>query len=364
MSILLFFIILAVLVLVHEFGHFIVAKKSGIRVDEFGLGFPPRLTSKKYGETEYSLNVIPFGGFVKIFGEDAHALEESVSEEDKKRSFSFKPKWIQALVLVAGISFNILFAWLLLSIGFMTGFPSSVEGVSRPVTDAKTIVAEVLPNSPAEKAGLKPLDSLVAIQSGGEIAPIDSVEKIQQFIQAHSAQKISITYARGDETKSVDVTPQSGVVEGKVAIGIAMDRVGILKLPVHLAIFEGAKLTYTIVKEVAVGLVQFIEQIFLFKADFSQVTGPIGIIGLVGEASHLGFVYLLTFTAFISINLAVINLIPFPALDGGRLLFVLIEAIKGSPIKPRIAHAFNTVGFALLLLLMVLVTAHDLVKLF
>ncbi|MDD4989007.1 MAG: RIP metalloprotease RseP [Candidatus Pacebacteria bacterium] len=363
MSVIIFLIILIVLVLVHELGHFLVAKWSGIEVKEFGLGFPPRIWGKLWRGTLYSINWIPFGGFVKIFGEDPEELP--TTEEEKKKNFSFKPRPIQALVLIAGVTFNFLFAWLLISIGFMTGLPSSV-GVptSGQVINPQVVITEVVQNSPAEKAGLHVGDKIVSLQAGAQKIENLTVSGVQNFIGSHGQDTVKVEYQRGAEDVFTSVTPVAGIVDGKSAIGIAMDMIGILKLSFFQAFYEGGKLAVYLVQNVAVGLGTFIWDAVTLKAHFSQVTGPVGIVSLVGSAEQLGFVYLLSLSAFISINLAVINLLPFPALDGGRLLFVLIEAIKRSPIRPKVANMINSIGFAILIILMVVVTLHDIVKLF
>lgn len=364
MSIIIFLAILAILILVHEFGHFIVAKKSGIRVDEFGLGFPPKIYAKKFGGTLYTLNAIPFGGFVKIFGEDSHG--EILDDKDKSSSFVYKPKYIQALVLVAGVAFNVIFAWLLLSTSFVMGMPSPVNYTGLgTVKDIHVVVTDVLPNSPAKNVGIKAGDQIVSVSSGkdtlsGEKVTLDST----QDIISKSKSSVDITVSRGKTTETFSVSPTNNIVEGKRAIGISMDEMGTLKLPVHLALLEGARTTYLVTKNTAVGLLSFISGIFLLKSDLSQVSGPIGIAGVVGEATKLGLTYIISLTALISINLAIINLLPFPALDGGRLLFVFVEAIRRKPISPRFVRTVNFVGFALLLVLMVVVSFHDIFKLF
>src|SRR3989344_2465988 len=186
MTVILFIIILAVLIFVHELGHFLLAKKFGVRVDEFGLGFPPRLVGWKKGETTYSLNWLPFGGFVKIFGENPD--DESLHGKDKARSLTHKPRWQQALVLVAGVSFNVLFAWLLISAGFMSGLPTSVEAMPEQnfSTPAKLIIVNVLPNSPAAEAGLKTGDELVYLKSAtGESSVVGNqltAELVREFV--------------------------------------------------------------------------------------------------------------------------------------------------------------------------------------
>ncbi len=352
-----FIIVLAILILVHEFGHFIVAKKSGIRVDEFGLGFPPRMIGKKFGGTIYSLNWIPFGGFVKIFGENPDA--ESESGPDSARSFINKNRWIQAAVLVAGVAFNFIFAWILISVAFFSGVPASTEDYSQyadRMHDQGVVLTMVVSDSPASKAGLK---------MGDMIANFESSEKLKKGIEA--GEPININFTRAGVASSTTVTPVQGVISSapeKFAIGISMGDVGTLSLPVHLAIYEGAKYTVYGIKEVAVGLGTFVWQIVAGKPDYSAVTGPVGIAGFVGDAARAGFSNLLMFIAIISINLGVINLVPFPALDGGRLLFVLIEGVTRRKIPAKVANMVNTVGFALLLLLMVFVTYKDIIKLF
>lgn len=366
LNILLFVAVLAILILVHEFGHFIVAKKSGIRVDEFGLGFPPKLWGKKFGETTYTLNAIPFGGFVKIFGEDPN--NENTNGPDRLRSFVHKPRYIEALVLVAGVAFNFLFACILLSVGFMVGMPSSIdEGYVGYAKDSHILITKVGENSPAEAADLKVGDTIVSVVGDDSALQDTSLTpaNIQQFISTHAGTKIALMYKREGETKTVFLTPVANAIEGRTepAIGIAMDQVGTVVLPIHLAIVEGFKFAGSLFLETVKGLYHLISGIFTGHGNLSQVTGPVGIVGMVGEASRMGFIYLVTFTSLISINLTVINLLPFPALDGGRLLFVVIEAVKRSPINPRISNTLNYAGFAILLALMAVVTFHDVFKL-
>ncbi|MEQ1499974.1 MAG: site-2 protease family protein [Parcubacteria group bacterium] len=366
MSIIIFLIILAILVLVHEFGHFIVAKKSGIRVDEFGLGFPPKIIGKKWGGTLYTLNAIPFGGFVKIFGEDAHA--ENISEEDKKNSFVFKSKWIQSAVLVAGVTMNMIFAWLVLSLGFFIGLPSPTDysGFGQ-VKDVKLVITEVLKDSPAQKAGIIAGDTIVFAGSGKTSLQDENLnpQKVKDLISDQKNKNIEILIKRGESiNKTFILEPTIDEVSGKRLLGIGMDSVGTLKLPAHLALLEGARTTWLVTKGTVVGTLGFLYDAITFQSDLSQVAGPVGIASVVGEARTLGFVYLLSIVALISINLAVINLLPIPALDGGRLLFVAIEGITGRTIKPSIVMWTNTIGFAFLLILMAVVTTHDIFKLF
>jgi regulator of sigma E protease len=363
MTIILFIVVLAVLIIVHELGHFLVAKKNGIRVDEFGLGYPPKLWGyqPKGSETEYTLNWLPFGGFVKIFGENPD--QESTTGPDSKRSFINKPARIQALVLVAGVFFNALFAWLLLSIAFMIGFPTVVtpDNVNQ-VKNPQVVVTEILPDSPAAESGLQVGDRLLGIESGEAKAETPlTIDEIQQVVG--TADVVNVTFARGNNVNTIAVETTSGIVDGNQAIGIGMENIGNQALPVFESIWQGLHMTGVLAKETVIGFWHLISGAVTGTADFSQVAGPVGIVGIVGNSAALGLANLLSIVGVISLNLAILNLIPFPALDGGRLLFVIIEKIKGSPIAPRIANTVNLIGFALLILLMLVVTYHDILRL-
>ena len=362
MSIILFIIILAILILAHELGHFIAAKRAGVRVDEFGFGFPPRLWSKKIGETVYSINAFPVGGFVKIFGEDPNG--ESLKGKDKARSLTHKPKLVQAWVISAGVAFNLLLAWLLLSAGFMAGMPYSVDDsvYGRQVENLRLTITEVLSKSPAESAGLKGGDAIIALSAGKDALNNPRVETTQKFIASHD--ELTLTYMRGGETKTTLVRPHDGLVDGRRAIGISMDMIGMLKLSPYDALTFGVTTTLSLTQATAVGLFDFFKNMFIGQLDLSAVAGPVGLVGVVSDAGSFGFMHLISLTALISINLAIINLLPFPALDGGRLSFLLIEWIKRSPIKPEIANAANGIGFFLLIALMTFITFHDVLKLF
>jgi len=370
MNIIIFIIVLAILVLVHEFGHFIVAKKSGIKVTEFGLGFPPKLWSKTYGETEYSINAIPFGGFVRIFGEDPN--DESLSGPERARAISSKPRYIQAAVLVAGVFFNILFAWLLISTGYLIGLPSSADHIGPgTVENIRLTVTSVSPDSPASKSTLKAGDQIISLSSESKNKNKDylteeiTASNVSNFIEAHGKEGVAFSLLRAGESVTTEpIIGVEGIIPGKVAIGIAMDNIGTLRLPFFTAFYQGAKDVGNLFVMTASGLWDLLSKAFVGKANLSEVTGPVGIVGLVGEVTKLGFVYLMSFTALISINLAVINLFPFPALDGGRLVIVAIEAIIRRPISPKITNVLNGVGFAALILLMLVVTYNDVMNLF
>jgi regulator of sigma E protease len=360
MSIIVLLIILSALILVHEFGHFYAAKKFGIRVDEFGLGLPPR--AKKlfsWKGTDFTLNWLPFGGFVKIFGENPSDESQSSRSGD---NFQNQNRGIQAIVLSAGIIGNLIFAWVLLSLGLMIGLPISSD-YGLPVNDPKVIITSILPGSPAELASLQVGESIISLSSAGKQA-ILTPQGISDFVAISELPLLfRLKNASGIE-REVEIKNRRDLEDGRQIIGITMDIIGIAKLPPLSALWHGFKFTTTMTVAVATALVTFISQAILGTADFSSVAGPVGLVGIIGEASILGFVYLLSLTAIISVNLALINLVPFPALDGGRLLFVAIEAMIRRPIPTRVVNTLNTVGFALLIFLMILVTAKDVRNIF
>ncbi|MEK7661948.1 MAG: site-2 protease family protein [Patescibacteria group bacterium] len=362
MSVVLFLIVLAVLIISHEFGHFIAAKRSGVRVDEFAIGFPPKIYSWTRGETKYSINLLPFGGYVKIFGED---MNEEIPEGERGRSFSGKKRIVQAMIVLSGVFFNFVLAWFLLSAGFLMGMPMPLGAVPKGAvfTEMGLTVAGVMKNSPAERAGLSVGDKVTALGTIYEKPKELTPEKVREFIAAHSGEKIAIVYGeRKGESKNAIVIPENGIVDGKSAIGVYFEMMGTVRLPIHLAIWEGAKETFKITEATAVEISKLIKNAFIGEADISALAGPIGIVSLVGAASHFGFAYLISFVALISVNLGILNLIPFPALDGGRALFIAIESVIRRPIPRGVSNTLNFIGFALLIALMLVVTYQDIAR--
>lgn len=273
-------------------------------------------------------------------------------------------------VLLAGVVMNFLVAWLLISVGFISGLPTSVDNIPKGavvLNQTPTIIA-VSNESPADLAGLKPGDKILSLYTDDDknLSSVSElkISEIQEFINKSPGEEISLSIMRGPDPLIIEVVPEKKDASSVAMIGISMDLIGTLKLPVHLALWEGMKLTTEVTIATVVGFYNLIKDAFGGQANLENLTGPVGIISIVGDATHFGFIYLLSFTALISINLAVLNLIPFPALDGGRLLFLLIEKIKGSRIRPSVANWVNTIGFGLLMLLMVFITYNDIIKLF
>lgn len=364
MTIILFIVVLAILILTHELGHFVTSKLAKIRVDEFGLGLPPKIWGIKFGETVYSINWLPLGGFVKIFGEDPN--EENISGPDSARSFVNRPKWVQAIVLVAGVTLNVVLAWILISINLGIGMPVGLDGLPKGlnIQNESLSVVNVLKDSPAAKAGLVVGDKLISLSAPNKKIDDLSVEAVHNFTKKFPDQPIKVEYKRDDKNLITTITPKLGVTGNEAAIGIATQKIGIVSASWWQAPFYGMFFTYHLAANTFLSFGYFFGSLFSEgRGALGAIAGPIGIYGLIDDASRLGFVYLLNFVALISVNLAILNLLPFPALDGGRLLFVIIEAIIRRPIKPIIANTLNTIGFVLLLLLMAVIAISDVFKL-
>ena len=363
MALLIFIAILIGLIWVHELGHFSVAKFFKVRVDEFSIGFPPRLLTRVWGETRYSLSLILVGGYVKIFGENPG---EGTGDP---RALTSKNRGIQAAVMLAGIAFNLVFAWLLLSAGYMSGLPAAAsDGALGPVAAPQVVISTVRPDSPAEKAGIKPGDVIERVQTGTELLDTATLgtgqaNAVQAFIAAHQDESFVFEVARNGEGMTFLAKPAADIVPDRKVVGIEFGDVGILKLPPHLALVQGAVAFKDLTIATAQGLGSFFGQLFTGRADFSQVSGPIGIAGAGSDAVKEGFGAAAVIAALISINLALINLLPIPGLDGGRLLIIIIEAVIRRPVSARVTNALMLAGFAAIVLLMVVVSFHDIARL-
>ncbi len=353
LTIVIFIAILGLLVFVHELGHFIMAKRAGMRVDEFGFGFPPRLFGIKRGETLYSINLIPLGGFVKILGEDG-------SETADQQSFSNKTGWQRFAVLIAGVTMNVILAWVLISIGFIIGIPTIVtEGEQLPksaqIQDQAVAILQVQENTPAAQAGLKSGDVIFKINN----EPIGSMDEARELTAQNLGKENTYTIKRGQELFDKQITPRVSPPEGEGPLGVSLGNVGLISYPWYLAIYQGLLATVSLLLGTLAAFWGLIVQLFQGESVSSSLSGPVGIAVLTRDVTRLGFAYLLQFTAILSVNLAIINAVPFPALDGGRILFLLVEKIRRKKLPIQAEQIANTVGFLLLLLLMLAVTVHD-----
>lgn len=354
-TILLFLVVLSLLVFVHEFGHFIVAKKSGMKVEEFGFGFPPRAFVIRRGETDYSINWIPLGGFVKIKGESGQFRSET-------DSFSSKPAWKRFLVLIAGVAMNLVLAAALLSVGFMMGLPTSIDGelpAGAQVRDASMRVVTVAEDSPAADAGIVSGDTLVSMDS----RTFDSAESARDYIRETGDDGVEVVVKKEDGTFVTSTLVSEDLANVDVhGVGLGLVNTGLVSFPAHLAVLHGVATTGTFTAEVVRSFWDLLKNLVVNQTVSVDLSGPVGIAVMTGEAADLGVVYLLQFAALLSINLAVVNVLPFPALDGGRILFLAIEVVRRKAVDQNVEAIVHNLGFALLMALVLLVTYRDFVK--
>lgn len=357
-TILLFLALLSALVLVHEFGHFIAARKSGMTVEEFGMGFPPRLFGWKSKKgTVWSVNAIPLGGFVKIKG-------ESGENADAPDSFARQNWFKRFAVVIAGVVMNLVLAWALFTTGFLFGLPAVVEdGVEAgvAVTDRAINIVDVLPGSAADTAGLKVGDRVLTIDG----TAYDAGQAARDALVPHAdGTPISVMVAQGGETKTLAVTPTYVAELGRDGVGVALVETGFLHYPWYQAPGKGFQVTMQSTWDVISAFGGLVTSIFHREDVSANLSGPVGIAVLTGQVASLGVSHLVQFAAMLSINLAVINVLPFPALDGGRLAFLLYEAIRRKRATPAFEQGVHAVGFAFLLLVVLIVTVKDIVHLF
>ncbi len=364
-TIIAFILILGLLILVHEFGHFIVAKKSGAKVEEFGLGFPPRLFGVRKGETLYSLNLFPIGGFVKIHGEEGKPAGDKNKDPDADRAFYNKPASIRAAILVAGVTMNLVLAIFLLGLGHWIGLPTAIEESEVNKYDGvKVQITQIAENSPAQAVDLKIGDQVKKMETDGQILEIGSVSDIQNFVERYQGENINVIIQRGSGMIEKEMVPRINFPDNEGPLGIGLVNTAIVSYPWYESLIKGFVKTFQLFGLIIVVFADIIWNIFTTGQVGVDIAGPVGIFNLTGQAAQLGFIYLLQLTAIISINLAIINILPFPALDGGRLLFLAIEKIKGSPVNQKIEGIAHTAGFFFLILLMIAITWRDIVRLF
>ena len=343
-----------VLVLVHEFGHFIIAKKMGVKVEEFGIGLPPKLFGIKKGETLYTINLLPIGGFVKLYGEEYDVSHKT----NKNRMFVNKTPWQKTLIILGGVIGNFLLGWFIFS--YLV-----TQGVSVPTN--KVIIETVTKNSPASVAGLKEKDvitKLIPQDPQFPQIPLTSSEDLIAQTKKLAGQTVGLEIKRNGKTFLTKIIPRKNPPKGEGPLGISITSSIVKKYPWYTApyygLIEASSITYRIASELGkliVGLVTFQKP----KVD---VAGPIGIANLAGQAIKFGGNAFLQFLGLLSLNLAIINIFPFPALDGGRLVFVLYEGITKKRPNKNIEKYTNLIGFIALLSLAALITVNDIVKLF
>ncbi len=347
MTIIYFILILGIIVCIHEFGHFLFAKKAGIYVYEFSIGMGPRLLrwKRKNDETEYSIRLLPIGGYVQMAGED---LENDKKSEIPKEKMMQNKKWYQRfLTIIAGVMFNFILALVLLFvIALIHGAPY-----------LGTRVGEVAPTSPAAVAGLETGDKIVKIEN----KKVSNSDMLMLELQVHSGEEITFTVEKKDSTtKEVVINPKKIEENGTESyqFGFSLDN------KAEKGFFAAIKYAFLKTASIIEQMIYIIGYLCIGKLKLNSLAGPIGIFQVVGETAKTGILNIIYLIAFMSLNVGFINLLPIPAFDGGRLLFLLIEKIKGSPVSPKVENTIHSVGFILLMILMVFITYNDILRLF
>ncbi len=347
--------VFGLLVIVHEFGHFIVAKRSGIRVEEFAIGFPPRLASLQRGETKYSINLLPIGGYVKMPGENGETTDASGAYDP--RSFGSKRAGIRAAVLLAGVTMNFLLAIVLFSAS------EAVGHVEYP-----PVVAAVEKGSPADKAGIQVGDRIVAV-NGRDIQYFSQLVELSNGIVGQQPDEktvpMDLDILHKGATQAVTITVNARHPDNVHPGPLGITRTSSDAIAIRPPLWQAPLLGVQDIGKVTVGLYQGIGQVVRGVIPANQaVTGPVGIVNITGqtasEIGQVGFSPLLFLAGFLSLNLAIFNLLPVPGLDGGRLLFVLIEVLRrGKRVSPQREAIVHLIGMAVLLGFVLLVTIND-----
>lgn len=357
LSLILAFFSIILLLALHEFGHFIVAKKFGVRVEEFGFGYPPRIFGKKIGDTLYSINLLPFGAFIRV--------PEKKEEISDPENFREKPIYQRALILLGGVvSFWVMGA-ILLSIVFALGVPEEVsDEVFMP--EARVEIVAVERASPAETSGLQVSDKVLKVISESKTEEISKVKELQDFIQESKGKEVFFVVERGSENLTISLTPRENPPEGQGSAGIGLARTVQRKYPAWKASLKGVESSILITRNIVLSWGDIISGVFGGKGvpQGVEFVGAVGLSSLLSQAAKVGISYFLQFIAVIALNLAFFNILPIPVLDGGKLMFLGIEKIRGKAINPKIEEKITTVFFLLFLVLMVFVTVKDIIKFF
>lgn len=373
LTLIVFLIILGILVFVHELGHFVVARRNGIKCDEFGFGFPPRAIGvfkdekKKNGfagwrivignkhvesrNTIYSLNWFPLGGFVKIKGEDGEGKKE-------KDSFASKSAWVRIKVLAAGVTMNFILAWVLFSWLLTMGINQEVDQNDTSVSGTKIQIATVAPKSPAYEMGIREGDTVIKCVGQQVVCEKEfaNIAELQSFVAENKGKEIALQISRGSDLLELKGSPRMEAPEGEGLLGVGLAQTIFVKYSLWEAIKQGPVVMWNVL--IMMGIVIG----SLFAGDASNIGGPLAIAHFTKQATALGFASIVQLAALLSINLGIVNILPIPALDGGRIMFVLIEKIKGSAVSQEIEGKMHTIGFLLLMLLMVYLVVHDLMR--
>jgi regulator of sigma E protease len=359
-TIITFILVLSILIFVHELGHFLMARAIGVHVEEFGFGLPPRIWGKKVGKTIYSLNYLPIGGFVKLAGEDD---EEEGSHDlhglKQKEYFWARSKKERSAILIAGVTMNFLLAVIIT-------FFLLVSGVQEP--SGKVRLDGIAAGSPAAAAGLQKNDVVISLKSAitTDTKPAYLVHTPDELIsQAKqlAGQPTLLTVSRNGQTFNVVLTPRKSPPKGEGAMGVAISDLVLHKYSIIEAPTKSVQINLERAYLMLAGIVDTVAKLVTFRNVGADVAGPIGIAQVTGQAVKFGFKAVIEFMSLLSLNLAVLNILPIPALDGGRLLFVFIEKVIGRKVRPAFEKQTHQIGMLILLALVALVSVNDILRL-
>lgn len=356
LTIILVLITFSLLVIAHEWGHFRAARRNGVKVDEFGVGFPPKVWGIKRGGTLYSLNLFPIGGFVRLKGEDG--------AETGPDSFASKSAWVKTKIIMAGVVMNLLIAYGIITLLLATGMPPLLPGglptigpiKPTAVGQPQLTVLAVNKGSAAEKAGLQTANQLISLN--GQVVT-NNVE-LQNFTKSHGGQQVSITYHSSSGERTVQTTLGNDPQKGN--LGVAADNLQLMKYPLWAAPIAAVVVIGQLIWATIAAFGGLLVSLFTKAQVGEQVAGPIGIVAIFGQVLHFGWRYILAFVASISLSLAVINALPLPALDGGREFIIILKRI-GVKITPERENLVHLIGFGALILLFVVVSISDISRL-
>lgn len=353
LTFIIFIAVVSLLVFVHEWGHFLTARRLGVTVEEFGFGFPPRIVGWRRRGTLYSLNWIPFGGFVRLKGETPGTNFEPDSFAAQSRSRRF-------VILAAGVLMNYLLSAVLFTAGFTVGLPTASSGdpSTAQLKNVRPQIVSLEDGGPAARSGIRVGDTLVAFNE----IPLTSAPELKARQQQHGGQPITLMVKRGDIQRSVMIQP-APTESGEFRIGIGILDVGTLTYPFPQSIWYGLTTTVRVTGDIFVSFGHLLRDLVVERTVSPELSGPVGVVVLTGQALELGWPYLVQFTALLSVTLAVINFFPLPALDGGRALFVIIEAVRRKAVDYRVESLIHAVGFYLLIALVLLVSLRDVQRL-
>lgn len=345
-------VVLGFLVFVHEFGHFLVAKLSGMRVEEFSIGMGPTIYSVQRGETKYNLGLLPIGGYVRVTGQYAEEFDDGVLSADDSRRYPNRPLWHRFVFTAAGSGMNFLTAIVLFTGLFLY--------IGIPVLDnnADTVISAVVEDKPAAEAGMQNGDKVLNING----QPVNTWQELTAQIEQNGEKKAELLIERDNRQLTVSVIPEYDSETGRVLLGIqkeATKKAGLVE-----SFKLGAGETWQITKQLVVAVGNLVTGKVSIADDEEGLTGPVGIFKIIDDTAKAGVIYVVNLMAVLSINLGLLNILPIPALDGSKLVFLAIEGIKGSPVSPSKENFVHFVGFALLMMLMIFITYKDILRLF